>query len=204
VKSGFVSPKWSVGRGAGLRAHGGRARRGGFSLVELIAVMVVLAIMSAAALVSVGQQPRARREAAVMSVLRDVTYARQRAMTTGVRTWVVFSTTAPASMTVLTELATAPGRGGAITVTDPANNSPFVRRFNTQELTGLTLTSATFQLNSGTSWSEIGFNRRGEPILTNGSVMTFSDGRVVFNNGWEVRVNSWTGLPYRHFTGGPG
>jgi hypothetical protein len=107
-------------------------------------------------------------------------------------------------MTMLTELASSPGRSNAITITDPASNAPFVRRFNTQELTGLTLTSATFALNGGTSWSEIGFNRRGEPILTNGTIMTFSDGRVVFNDGWEVRVNAWTGMAFRHFAGGPG
>ena len=67
-------------------------RGGGFSLIELVAVLVIAAIMAAVAVPTLSSLAATRAWAAAKLVARDLTYARERAMTTGLRTWVGFKT----------------------------------------------------------------------------------------------------------------
>ena len=67
-------------------------RRGGFSLIELIAVIVILAILSATAVPTLSAITVNRQRQAARQLLRDMTLARQWAVATGTRTWVIFDT----------------------------------------------------------------------------------------------------------------
>ncbi|MHC4102706.1 MAG: pilus assembly FimT family protein, partial [Planctomycetota bacterium] len=56
---------------------------GGFSLIELVAVMVVVGIISATAVVSLSSTTGNRATMAAKQLQRDMTFARQRAVATG-------------------------------------------------------------------------------------------------------------------------
>src|SRR5690606_27940091 len=83
-----------------------RSRRAGFSLVELVAVIVIVAVLAGAAapaLLSIGST---RAVSAARHLLADLTHARQSAMATGVTCWIVFEGDA---WTLLQEAPDAPG-----------------------------------------------------------------------------------------------
>ncbi len=85
------------------------SRGGGFSLIELIAVMIVVGILAAAVAPVLSATARTRAAMAARHLVRDLTFARQRAVATGTRSWVVFDTAAE-TWTVLVEDPASPGR----------------------------------------------------------------------------------------------
>lgn len=162
-------------------------RRPAFTLIELLAVLVVTGIMAAAALPAVRQMQTMRNRAAANTLQRDLTYARERAAATGACSWVVFNL-ASQSYSCLAESTASPGRVGAISIMDPATNAAFVRRIGQGESTGVTLDSVSFDTDG-----EVGFDRLGRPLRTNGTIRT-SDGTVTLAGAWRVRVAARTGL----------
>ncbi len=63
---------------------------GGFSLVELLAVLSVTAILAAVAIPRLAAASDARHAAAARLALRDLTQARERAVATAVPVWIAF------------------------------------------------------------------------------------------------------------------
>ena len=104
------------------------ATRRAFSLVELIAVVVVISIMAAVAIPAIGNLTSTRAAAAARQLARDLTFARQQAAARGVTVWVVLST-ANESYSILAESAATPGLANALTINDPATGQVFVQRF---------------------------------------------------------------------------
>lgn len=159
----------------------------GFSLIELIAVMLLTAILAAAVTPAVSGTAASRQMAAGRQVQRDLTWARQRAMGTGTTHWVVFSISAQ-TYSVLMENPASPGRAGAATVTDPATGGAMVQRLNSQPYDGVSITGAGFG-----GGVEVGFDRLGRPIATSGSGLT-SNGTVTLTGGQTVTVQAGSGL----------
>jgi len=151
--------------------NAGRPRA--FTLVELVAVIVVLAVLAAAATVSTSSvSGAARLQWAARQVARDLSFARERAMTTGVTHWCRFDTSGQ-SYTILAESSVTPGYAGALTLTDPATQQPLVTRLNRNEWNGVTLaTGGTF---AGVNYT-VGFNRLGRPLVTAGTALTTTTG----------------------------
>jgi prepilin-type N-terminal cleavage/methylation domain-containing protein len=144
-----------------------------FTLIELVAVMVVLAVLAAAATIQASSMSTTSRlQWASRQVARDLTFARERAMTTGTTHWVRFDTTNQ-YYTVLSEDPASPGYAGAASVTDPSTQASFVTNLNSNEWNGITLgTGGTFSTISYT----VGFNKLGRPMVTAGTALTTGTG----------------------------
>lgn len=173
-----------------LRAHT-RPRRvpgGGFTLPELIAVLIVAAIVAAAAIPSLAGAGNARAGHAARLLLRDVTHAREHAIATAVPVWVVFDPAAD-SCAVLAEDPASPGRAGAAAITDPATGQPLARTLNTGEFAGVGIDSAVFG-----PGPELGFDWLGRPLATGGAALA-AQGLVVLTGNHRLTVEPGGGLP---------
>lgn len=162
-------------------------RRGGFTLVELIAVAVVTSIMAAVAIPALSSMTRTRQRVAARMLQRDLGFARERALALGVVHWVVFT---PAADTygVLAEDPASPGRAGASAIEDPATGRPMLQRFNGGDFPGVDLLSAEFD-----GYAEVGFDWLGRPRAVGGGALA-ADGVVTLSDGFEVVVRAGGGL----------
>lgn len=158
-------------------------RGGGFSLIELLAVMSILAIVAATAAVRMSSASTDRSAMAARMLLRDIAYARQRAVATGYRAWIDFSTAD--TWKLLAEDSTHVGRTNAQALSDPASNDTFVQVINTGTFVGVTISVIDVD---GENW--IGFDWVGCPLkktaettpLAGDATFTFSDGQVITVN----------------------
>lgn len=162
--------------------------RVGFTLVELIAVIAILGIMSVTAVVAISGTDAARARAAGSALARDLTFARDRAISTGTTSWVVFSV-ATNSYSVLAENPASPGRAGAIAITDPATGQSFVARFGQRESAGVSIQSVSIPGGG----NDLGFNWLGRPSNSAGTLLT-SNATITLTNAVTVTVSGGVGL----------
>lgn len=167
-----------------------RARRswtsGGFTLVELVAVLVVTAILAATAVPALGTLADTRRGLAASGLRRDLTLARQRAVATGTRSWVIFDVNAE-TWSLLVEDPSSPGRAGAVALADPGTGRDHVVQLGAGAFGGVTLASADFD-----GGVEIGFDWLGRPL--NGAESDLAAaGTVTLSGGGQVVVAATTG-----------
>jgi MSHA pilin protein MshC len=172
---------------ATTRAGRTGARGRAFTLLELIAVIAITAILAAVAVPALSSVSASRRAAAQRVVQRDLSYAREKAICTGLRAWAVFNV-AGNSYSLLAEPPGTPGRAGAVVLPDPATGRSFVRSLNSGELAGVSLVSASFG-----AGAEVGFDWQGAPLTSAGAPLA-SDGVVTLTGGRTVRVEAGSGL----------
>lgn len=158
----------------------------GFTLVELTAVIIVVAILSGVAAATLGAVTGNRSAVAAKQLLFDVTFARQRAVATGTRTWVVFDADAD-TWSLLEENPAAPGRAGATAIADPLTGAAFVETLGAGVWTGVGVESAAFD--AGT---EVGFDWLGRPLNAAEADLAAA-GAVVLSGGHRVEVAVATG-----------
>ena len=170
---------------AGWRAAG-HVAAAGFTLVELVAVMLIVGILAAVAIPALGGLTARRGAIAAARVVRDLEYARGLAVHDGATTWVVFAA-GGGSYQISAEPAGSAGRADRVAVRDPASNSELTRRLNTADLAGVLVTAADFD-----GSAEVGFNWMGAP-LNQGEVELAVAGTVTFTGGFRVRVEPETG-----------
>ncbi len=176
------------------RTQGHDARRlgrgGGFSLLELAAVMVIVGIIAGTAVVSMTSMTGNLSAMAASQLHRDMTFARQRAVATGTRSWLQFDTGAQ-TWTVRVDDTATPGWAASLVLTDPATGGSFVQPVNTGRFLGVTMTAVNFD---GTDW--IGFDWLGRPLKKNGPPPTTplaGAGSVTFSGGEQITVDKDTG-----------
>ncbi len=99
-----------------------------------------------------------RASIAAQHLLRDLSFARQRAVASGTRAWVVFDTGAQ-TWSVLAEDPSVPGRAGAAVIVDPATGQNFIQPLNVNQYIGVQLLTVAFDGNV-----EIGFDWLGQPL----------------------------------------
>ncbi len=92
-------------------------RAGGFTLVELIAVMILIGIMSVTAIPTLSNLADTRKAAGAAQVLRDIHFARQRAVARGTRTWIAFDVDGD-SYALYAEDPANPGKANRIALED--------------------------------------------------------------------------------------
>ncbi len=155
--------------------------------MELVVVMTVTVIMSGVAVVALSSTTGNRATIAAKRLLRDMTFARQRAIATGTGTWVVFDTGAPQTWSILSEDPSDPGRAAATPLTDPATGADMVETLGTGTFIGVQLVSATFD-----TGSEVGFDWLGQPLNSDDDPLAVA-GTVELSDGHQVTVEVTTG-----------
>lgn len=163
-------------------------RRCGFTLIEMIAVVVVLGVLSVTAAVSMNGTGAARARAAAHFVARDLSFAREWALATGTTTWVVFSV-GTNSYSVLAENPAAPGRAGALTITDPATGQAFVSRLNDPALAGVGLSAVSIPGGG----NDLGFDWMGRPMNAAGTRAT-THATITLSQSQTVTVTAGAGV----------
>jgi len=158
----------------------------GYTLVELIAVMVIVGVLAASAVPSLRKMASTQASMAAAKLLNDLTHARQLAIATGTRTWVVFDTSAQ-TWTVLSEDPSNPGRLNAAVINDPATGGTFVQTLATGEFSGARIISAGFDGNP-----EVGFDWLGRP-LNSGESSLAAVGTVTLTDNHIIQVAISTG-----------
>ncbi|MDX2017958.1 MAG: type II secretion system protein [Planctomycetota bacterium] len=164
----------------------GQHRRG-FTLVELIAVSVIIGLLSVTAMISMSSTASARERAAARHLARDLRFAREWAMTTGLQTWLSFSLSSH-SWSVLVDSRFLPGRSSALALTDPATGNAMVTRINVDDYAGVRLMAVSVPGGG----SEFGFDWLGRSENTAGTALT-SDVTITIGSAPAVRVLAGTG-----------
>lgn len=155
----------------------------GFSLVELIAVMVIVAILAVTASMSMSGVAGNRQAAAVRQMARDFLWLRERAMSRGVPTWATINA-ATDQYAFFDGLTASPGFASAVPATDPATARAFVQSLNAGDFAGVDLVSTT--------QATIGFDTRGRPVDSSG-VLFSSALTVTVTGGRTAGVAAQTG-----------
>lgn len=169
-------------------ARRARSHGRGFTLVELVSVVVILGVLSVTATLALSKSTQARQSGAARQLARDLNFARARALATGAPTWVSFSYTGN-SYSVLAENPASPGRAGAIALTDPSTGGSFVVRFNTAERQGVSLVTVSIP-GGGT---DLGFDWLGRPQNGAGTLLA-SNAVVTLTGPVTATVTAGTGL----------
>lgn len=161
-------------------------RAGGFTLIELVAVMVVVGVMAAVAVPTLNSMDDKRAGIAAGALLKDLSFARQRAVATGTPTWVVFDVDAE-TWSVMAEDPDNPGRLSATVITDPATGKPFTQQLGVDSLVGTELVSAVIDGDV-----EIGFDWLGRPLNATESPL-ISTGVITITGNHQVQITLDTG-----------
>ncbi len=165
-----------------------RARPGrGFTMVELAVVMVIVGVLAAAAIPAMTGLGSTRARVAARQLARDITFARERAITTGSVVWVSLDVPGNA-YTILEEQLGSPGRGGAAALTDPATGRSFAQPLNSGEFAGVVITGVS--LGAG---HEVGFDWRGRP-RDSALASLSSAGTITLSEGCSVTIQPETGF----------
>jgi prepilin-type N-terminal cleavage/methylation domain-containing protein len=162
-------------------AHRVRSFGRGFSLVELIAVMVLIGIMGAVAVPAISRANEARAGLAAPLIARDLCYARDAACSSGLATWTVF-TTGTSTYSMFQESRTSPGRAGRTPMIDTSTGRAHAQTIGAAEFGGTTISAVS--LGGGT---EIGFDWLGQPMNSSENLFT-SDGTITLSNGRTITV----------------
>jgi Tfp pilus assembly protein FimT len=150
--------------------------------------MVVVGILSATAVVSLSSTTGNRATMAAKQLQQDMTFARQRAVATGTRSWVEFNTVTH-TWTVRVEDPGSPGRAGATVLTDPATGTDFAQALDVNQFVGVQTTAVNFDAED---W--IGFDWLGRPLDKTGEATPLTaDGAVTITGGHQVTVEKDTG-----------
>ncbi len=170
-------PVRTIGKPDGVRVDRAdlqtrRRRRGaGFSLIELLAIMVMLGVIAIATIPSIASLGADRASMAAQQLLRDLSFARQRAVASGTRSWVVFDTGAH-TWSVLAEDPSVPGRAGAAVIVDPATGQDFIQLLDVNQFIGVQLVAVAIDgdVEIGFDWLGQPLNAAENPLAATGSV----------------------------------
>lgn len=155
----------------------------GFSLIELMAVVVITAILAVSATMSMSGVATNRQAAAARQMARDFTWMRERAMSSGVPTWINISATTN-TYSFLENVVATPGYSNAVAITDPATGRTFSQVLHTGDYAGADVLTV--------SVTAFGFDTLGRPVDTSGVVMS-SNVSITMSGSRSVTVTQQTG-----------
>ena len=167
------------------------SRGGGFTLIEMLAVIAMMAILMGVAVPALSSMGDTRGAMAGRHLLRDLTFARQHAIATGTITWMFFSTAGNTSWEIRAETGAA-GKTNAIVIDDAATNAPFTQTLNSGSFADVKVVSASFVGTDTFDVPEVGFDWLGRP-LTNDGVFLNAVGTVTVTGSHVVTVQQDTG-----------
>ena len=174
-----------------MRTGHRRPSRSAFTLIEWAAVISILSIMA----VAVGGPALSyidsiRAQAAAARVAGDIRYAQKTALSSGLRTWVLFSTT-DNSYRLYVEDAANPGKANRRPAINPLDHSTGVIQFGSGEFVNVSVLSVDIGRTS-----ELEFDTFGVPYNGNGTALT-ADGVIGLSGGVSVTIHPVGGLVER-------
>ncbi len=170
-------------------------RGGGFTIVEFIAVMVMLTILMGIAVPLLSDMGDTRGAVAARVLLQDLGFAHQHALATGTITWVRFDTTGNTKWEIRAETGAA-GKTNAVLLKDPATHADFIQTLNTGSFPDIKVVSASFVGTDVSDVPDVGFDWLGRP-LTNDGIYLNATGAVTITGGHVVNVQQETGYAYQ-------
>ncbi len=168
----------------------------GFTLVEILTVVMILAITAAVVMPYLGSRDDIKVSAAARVLMSDLMYAQNRAAATQQMQYVLFTgLTNPTGYTLYGKL---PAAGNADMLVHPVSLNPYIVRLGaggTQSMADVAVAQVNFDGKAGLAFDSLGApwscdaaGNRAE--LTNGSIqLTSRDGRVRMT----LRVEPFTG-----------
>jgi prepilin-type N-terminal cleavage/methylation domain-containing protein len=165
---------------------GQHGKRGGFTLIEILAVVVILGLCSAVILPQLSTHDDSKVASAARTLMSDIIYAQNRAVALQKTHYVVFDTTNN-KYDLMTSISPA-----AI-ITQPVSQSPYEMVFGTYPLDGVSLGSVSFD-----GQTILAFNDLGVPqsVTSAGVMQTMNSGSIVIqakNASITVSVQPYSG-----------
>ncbi len=168
-----------------------RQARSAFTLIELVTVMVILGIVA----VAVGGPTLAnidsmRNRAAASRLLGDIRYAQRIALSSGLRSWVVFNAGADSYQLFMEDSANL-GKANRLPVTSPMDQTSTGVQFGSGAFTNVAISSVSIN-----STSELEFDNFGVPYDGGGIALT-ATATISLSTGVSVTVQPVSGLVER-------
>ena len=157
-----------------------------FTLVELIAVIIITAILAGVALPAVRNIGDSRDAAAGRVIGQHLSFAREQALNSGDRVWVVFEVDSE-SYQVLAEPDAGTGFADAEPLPDPTTGRTLGLTLGQGEFPGVGIASASFD-----GGPVVGCDWLGSPLAGAGAGLA-ADGQVTLDSGLSIRVRTLTG-----------
>jgi prepilin-type N-terminal cleavage/methylation domain-containing protein len=165
--------------------------RSSFTLIELVTVIVILGIVA----LSVGGPVlssinEVRSQAAASRLLGDIRYMQRTALSSGLRTWIVFDIPSN-SYSLYVEDPANPGKGGRVPMVQPLDQTTGPVQFGSGPFAGVNLASVNIN-----STGEVGFDSFGSPCDANETALTAA-GAVRLSTGAMISIRPVSGLVER-------
>lgn len=163
-----------------------RSRRHGFTLIEILMVVVIMGIAAAVIVPQMTPRDDMRCASAARSLMGDLLYAQSRSIALGKMHYIQFNTT---TNTYQVLDAVSPNN----VITHPVNQTPYTVTVGTGALANVTINSASFDSNPTVAFDSMGVpyswtSGTGPVALTAGSVV-FKTGQ----NAKTVTVSPYSG-----------
>lgn len=167
------------------------ARRPAFTLMELVTVIAIVGIIAAA----VGTPTLAyvntvRSRAASSRIATDIRFMQRLAISSGLRTWVLYSTSSN-NYRLYVEDPANPGEAGRQAVTHPFDQSTSPIQFGSGPFANISISSVSIN-----STSELEFDSFGVPYDGNSAKLT-ANGTITLTNGVTITVYPESGFVER-------
>jgi prepilin-type N-terminal cleavage/methylation domain-containing protein len=168
IKSGQVL---NVSR---LSRHPRPAARG-FTLVEILVVVLIIGIAAAVIVPSIGSRDDLKVASAARLVMADLIYAQNRSITTQQKHYVIFDTASRSYRISTTPTSTA-------AIDHPVNHTPYVVKFGaggTSGLEDLSLGVVSFEGKKTIAFDELGVPYYYDPVANSTTATSTSGGSIV-------------------------
>lgn len=164
-----------------------RSRRG-FSLIELVTVVVILGTLSAVTIAALSPTISARQQATARTMAALLNRQRAQAMLTGVGTWASFNTSTN-TYSFFVDSTSIAGRANALAQTDPDRGGSWAISLNSGESAGVAISSVSI----GGGGTDLGYDWRGRPVNSGGTLLT-SNAVITLSGPTTVTIHAGTGL----------